>query len=203
MIIAGCICICKVVSYRSVIMTRGAEEPGLADFLSPGQTDSQVEAQVCKTGAGHVSSRTDWNHWKHIPFWNMMIDSARTKKSEALVKRTRKSTQVSTCVQLAFGLATHLHWLAWTLVELKFVRKSAQLFHRLATQRRSTQVDRKSTVYAWNLRLFATCESVWPRTCDGWSTRQLVGTRWITRPTLSTHLWTNLSMGRFYSTMEY
>ena len=30
-------------------------------------------------------------------------------------------------------------------------------FHRLATQRRSTQIDRKSTVYPWNLRLFAIC----------------------------------------------
>ena len=68
--------------------------------------------------------------------------------------------QFSTCAQLAFCLATHLRWLALTLVELKFVRKSTQVFHRLATQLKSTQVDRKSAVYAWNLRPFATCESV-------------------------------------------
>ena len=66
----------------------------------------------------------------------------------------RKSTQVfdlrSTCV--SFG-----HPLALTCVELKFVPKPTQIFYRLATHRKSTQVDRKSTVYAWNLRLFATC----------------------------------------------
>ena len=32
------------------------------------------------------------------------------------------------------------------LVELKFARKSTQVFHRLATQRKSTQINRKSTV---------------------------------------------------------
>ena len=39
----------------------------------------------------------------------------------------------------------------------KFVRKLMQVFHRLAAQRKSTQVDRKSAVYAWNLLLFALC----------------------------------------------
>ena len=73
----------------------------------------------------------------------------------------------SISARLAFRLATHLRWLALTLVELKFVRKSLQVFHRLTAQRKSTQVDRKSTVYAWHLRLFAwtcepTCESIWP-----------------------------------------
>ena len=67
--------------------------------------------------------------------------------------RRCKSTQVydqrPTCV--SFG-----NPLVLTLVELKFVRKSTQIFPRLATQRKSTQVDCKSTVYAWNLRLIAT-----------------------------------------------
>ena len=37
---------------------------------------------------------------------------------------------------------------ALTLVELKFVRKSTQVFpHRLATQHKLIQVDRKSIVY--------------------------------------------------------
>ena len=50
--------------------------------------------------------------------------------------------------------------LALTLVEPKLARMLTQVFHRLATQRRSTQVDRKSTVYAWNLvRLVWTFES--------------------------------------------
>ena len=34
----------------------------------------------------------------------------------------------ATCVRLAFRLATHLRGLALTLVELKFVRKSTQVF---------------------------------------------------------------------------
>ena len=69
-----------------------------------------------------------------------------------------------------FPLATHLCQLVLPLVELNFVCKSMQVFHHLATQGKSIQVDQKSTVYAWNLRLFATCvwtckptcESVWP-----------------------------------------
>ena len=43
------------------------------------------------------------------------------------------------------------------MVEIKFVRKMSQVFRRLATQRKSTQFDRKSTVYARNSRPFATC----------------------------------------------
>ena len=56
-----------------------------------------------------------------------------------------------------FPLATHLCQLALPLVELNFVCKSMQVFHRLATQGKLTQVDQKSTVYVWNLWLFATC----------------------------------------------
>ena len=56
-----------------------------------------------------------------------------------------KSTQVfnlrSICV--SFG-----HPLALTCT---------QVFRRLATQRKSTQVDHKSSVHAWELQLFATC----------------------------------------------
>ena len=50
----------------------------------------------------------------------------------------------SICVWLAFHLATLLCWLG----------KSTQVFHRLATQHKSTRVDHKSTVYVWNLRTF-------------------------------------------------
>ena len=74
-----------------------------------------------------------------------------------------KSTQV-------FDLRFNLRWLALTLVELQFRRKWTQGFHRLTTQRKARQTDRKSSVYAWSLRLFTTCvssgeptcESVWP-----------------------------------------
>ena len=67
--------------------------------------------------------------------------------TKALAKDTRKSTEVIHSRQLTFRLSTHLRGLALTLVELKFIRKSMQVFHRLATQCKSTQVDHKSTVY--------------------------------------------------------
>ena len=69
-----------------------------------------------------------------------------------------KSTKVfdlhSTCD--SFG---HLCWLAMTCTEFGWAQIRIQedtSFYRLTTQCRSTQVDRKSTVHAWNLRLFAT-----------------------------------------------
>ena len=65
---------------------------------------------------------------------------------KALAKRTRKST----CVQLAFRLATHvastcinLRLLALTLLELKFGRKWTEVFYCSATQRKLTQIDWK------------------------------------------------------------
>ena len=75
--------------------------------------------------------------------------------SKTLAKRTNKTQAFNlrfvwppTCVDL-LGLAM-------TLVELEFVRKSTQVFHRLATQLKSTQV------YGF-LQLAWTCESV----CQG------------------------------------
>ena len=40
-----------------------------------------------------------------------------------------------------------LRWLALTLVEIKFAPKSTQVFHRLATQPKSTQVDWRQLTY--------------------------------------------------------
>ena len=74
----------------------------------------------------------------------------------------------------------HLRWFALTLVEIKFARKSTQLFHLLATQPNSTQVEwrlltccdpmhEKPDISALKwvlLRLASTCEEtsvyVWP-----------------------------------------
>ena len=53
---------------------------------------------------------------------------------------------VLTCVELAL-----------TLIGLKSAPKLTQISHRLAIQRTLTKADRKSSVYAWNLRLFAAC----------------------------------------------
>ena len=51
--------------------------------------------------------------------------------------------KLSTCVYLRLRLArtcVHFRWLAFTLIKIKFARKYTQVFHRLATQRKSTQV---------------------------------------------------------------
>ena len=96
--------------------------------------------------------------WTSYFFWYL--------KHTAMAKQTCKSTQVHSsfwmvlvliCIQLAFRLATHLQWLALTLVKLKFICKLAQVFHCLATQCKSTQGNHKSTVYVWNVQLFVTC----------------------------------------------
>ena len=75
-----------------------------------------------------------------------LIISQNALLSKSLAKWTRKLTHVNASFRLAFNLRFDGHPLAMTLVELKFVRKSTQVFHRLATQPKSTQVDRKWTV---------------------------------------------------------
>ena len=76
---------------------------------------------------------------------------SRLEALKALDKWTIKSTQVNAsfrldCVQFAFRLAACVD-VDWARIRR---RKSTHVFQRLATQRKSTQVDRKSTVYAWN-----------------------------------------------------
>ena len=56
-------------------------------------------------------------------------------------KRLPRQRKFLTCAD--FG-----HPLALTLVELKFSTQVDAIFHRLATQRKSIQIHRKSTVYA-------------------------------------------------------
>ena len=56
----------------------------------------------------------------------------------------------STCDSVWPGLActcVDLRWLALTLVEIKFAPKSKQVFHRLATQAKSTQVEWRPLAY--------------------------------------------------------
>ena len=56
----------------------------------------------------------------------------------------------SNCDSVWPGLActcVDLEWLALTLVEIKFAHKSEQVFHRLATQPKSTQVEWLSLTY--------------------------------------------------------
>ena len=92
---------------------------------------------------------------------------------EYLTKWTRRSTQInaiksSTCIQLAFRLATHLRWLWSSSNSHASRRKFFALWPPNASQHKF--IGRKSCVSAWSLRLFATCvnlqadfcKSVWP-----------------------------------------
>ena len=87
--------------------------------------------------AGH----SDCGHKQWRPTW---VDSQKqTSYYKALAKRTRKSTQVWTCIQLAFRLATHLHRLTSTCDDFGQAQIWTQVdarFYRLTTQRKSTQV---------------------------------------------------------------
>ena len=63
----------------------------------------------------------------------------------------QSNSQVDASFGLAFRLATHLRGLATTCVDFGRAQIRMQVdasFYRLATQRKSTQADRKSTVYA-------------------------------------------------------
>lgn len=108
---------------------------------------------------------------------NTAFVSVKTRDFEnwpLLYLRLRLARHVCICVEL--------RWLApLTLVEIKFARKLTQVFHRLATQPKSTRVTsipcydnllvhEVQDMSAWNVFLFLatsvyceeTCESVWP-----------------------------------------
>ena len=97
------------------------------------------------------------------PIINNQIKSAFIYAYNALAKWTRKPTLAFdfrlTCVP--FG-----HPLALTLVELNFVRSSTQVFQRLATQRKSTQVDGNSTVYVCIIMTFCNLRGVASRSVN-------------------------------------
>ena len=88
----------------------------------------------------------------HCLQWNLFCNlasiSAQSEKKEVgCVKpwpnRLASWKLASTCDSVWPGLActcVDLRWLALILVEIKFARKSRQVFHRLATQPKSTQV---------------------------------------------------------------
>ena len=98
--------------------------------LRPGQTESQVDASF------------------DLAFDFRLVTYLRGV-AETFFDRAQIRLQVDARFELAFRLATHLRWLALTMIELKFTRESAQVFHRLARQKLiSSQI---------NLRLFATC----------------------------------------------
>ena len=89
--------------------------------------------------------------------------------------------KLKTCICLPLCLASscvHLGWLVLTLVEIKFARKSTHVFHHLAIQPKSTQIDWRPFTYYYPMNtgyvclemgflwLACTCEetckSMWP-----------------------------------------
>ena len=147
----------------------------LARALSPGQTESQVDASwklgsTCDSYWPGLACTCVDLRWLALTL--VKIKSAR--KSKQVFHRLAiqpKSTQVewrplslgqtesqvavswelgSACDSVWPGLActcVDLRWLALTFVEIKFARKSTQVFHRLATQSKSTQVEWRPLTY--------------------------------------------------------
>ena len=117
------------------------------------------------------------------------VNFSETLSAKALAKRAQRQF-FTLPFQLVFRLAAHFRWLALTLIEFKFVHKS-------------TQVDRKSTVHAWNLwllvRLAWTCEqtyeSVWPRIASpcassGFANLRRLASTWESDPFGQGLMWT-------------
>ena len=114
---------------------------------------------------------------------NACVNFSETLSPKALAKRAQRQFFTSVLTWVSFGR------LALTLIELKFVHKS-------------TQVDRKSTVYAWNLWLLRlawtckpTCESVWPRIASlcassGFANLRRLASAWESDPFGQGLMWT-------------
>lgn len=66
----------------------------------------------------------------------------------------KQTPKFSTSFGLTFHLSTHLHWL---LVELKFIHKSTNIFHRLAIQRKSTQVNTSWSQSSLSMKFITFC----------------------------------------------
>ena len=92
-------------------------------------------------------SWVDWNTNISDPLLEPTIKWSKPWLNGLTSQRKFSTSVHATCV--SFG-----HLLVWTCDDLRWLwsssnsyRKSTQVFHRLATQRKSTQVDRNSTVY--------------------------------------------------------
>ena len=69
-------------------------------------------------------------------FWKIFQPRVLKPWSNGLASSRKLKTWVYLRLRLA-GPCVHLRWLAITLVEIKFARKSMQVFYRLTTQRKS------------------------------------------------------------------
>ena len=76
-----------------------------------------------------------------------------------LANRRKLKTWVSLRLRLARP-CVDLQWLALSLVEIKFARTWTQVFHRLATQHKSTQVEWRLLVNEIQV-MFASCMYFW------------------------------------------
>ena len=91
-----------------------------------------VDMCIARTWRTSVGFELDWSRVIYLKPWPNGVASRRKWKLG------------STCDSFWPGLActcVDLGWLALTLVEIKFARKSNQVFHRLATQPELTQVE--------------------------------------------------------------
>ena len=131
-------------------------------------------------GISTMSPKNVWQYSLHVKF-GMKLESVKPW-SNGLGSQCK----FWLVFDLRFVCANNLCGLALTLVELKSVCKSMQVFHHLATQRKSTQVDRKSSVYEWNLRLVwtceLTCESVWPPISSPHASSSFANLHWLVSP---------------------
>ena len=88
-----------------------------------------------------------------------------------------------------FSQATFGHPLASTCIDFSWAQICTQIyadFHHLTTYHKPTQVDCKSSVYAWNLCLFVTslklrttCESVWQPITSPYTSSGFANLHWL------------------------
>ena len=112
---------------------------------------SQVNASARKPWPNGVESRRKLKTWVYLRF--RLARALNPGQTESQVDSSWKFG--STCDSVWPGLActcVDLRWRALNLVEIKFARKPKQVFHRLATQPKSTQVEWRPLTYYWPMK---------------------------------------------------
>ena len=106
------------ISNQSRALLKGSEDVVRTSRTFLSNSSSETQGQLVGTGKS--------------------LKRAKKKFGRRKVKNAKKSPcKLKTWIYLQLRLArpcVHLRWLALTLVEIKFARKSKQVFHHLATQ---------------------------------------------------------------------